>query len=312
MNESERIAAIVGPTASGKTAAVVALREQFGLPIEAVNIDALQIYRQFNAGTAKPDAAERAAVPTWLLDIADPTEAWHAARHMVLADQAIADIRGRGAWPVVVGGTGLYLRALLRGLADIPEVPAILRQQLATEWQQRGGAALHAELAIADPAYAAITPAQNRQRVLRALEVWRATGRPFSAWHGDHAGQADRYACLLTVLDPPRDVLQDRIDARAKAMAEPLLAEVQALLAGGLSPEAPAMQAIGYRQAATALAAGTSRAEFTDELLRAHRQYGKRQGTWFRRENAQLRLESATGEDLQRLAVALRAWFDPK
>lgn len=306
---ARRIAALAGPTAAGKTAAVVALRQRFGLPLEVVNFDALQVYRRLDAGTAKPTAEERAAVPTWLVDAIEPTEAWNAARHAELADAAIAAVIERGAWPVLVGGTGLYLRSLLRGLAAIPEVPPTVRAQLAAEHGQRGADALHAELVAVDPDYAAVTPPQNRQRVLRALEVWRATGRPFSHYHAEHARQPDRYARFLAVLDPPRAVLQARIEARAAAMAAPLLAEVSALLATGLPPDAPAMQAIGYRDAVRALEDSMPAQLFAKHLARAHHDYAKRQATWFRKEPAQLRLETGDDAALQGLADALRAWF---
>lgn len=302
-----RIAAIAGPTASGKTAVVVALRQRYGLPVEAVNFDSLQVYRQLEAGTAKPTALERAAVPTWLLDVVEPTESWNAAKHQVLADAVIAEVTSRGAWPVLVGGTGLYLRAIVRGMAPIPEVPRAVRDQLAREFEQRGPDALHAELRAVDPDYANATPARNRQRVLRALEVWRATGRAFSDFHQEHKRLPDRYTPHLTVLAPDLAVLHARIGDRARAMAAPLLAEVQALLAAGLDPQAPAMQAIGYREAVHALQHDTALAQFTEQLTTAHRQYAKRQTTWFAKEHAQVRL-SAT-DDLDALAAALHAWF---
>lgn len=301
-----RCAAICGPTAAGKTAAVVALRRDHGLPIEAVNFDALQVYRQLQAGTAKPSAADLAAVPYHLIDCADPTEAMNAARWAKLADEVLGQIRDRGRWPVLVGGTGLYLRALLRGLADIPPVPDSIRQALAEQWHARGPQALHAELAAVDPRYAAMTPAQNRQRVLRALEVWQATGRPFSAWHDDHAAAGDRHKCWITLLDPPRQELHERIGQRAQAMALPLLTEVDALLAGGLPVDAPAMQALGYREAAHAVAEGWNLAHFAQGLAGAHRSYGKKQATWFRAQQVQRHLPHA---DLPLMAADLRAWF---
>ncbi len=307
--EDLRIAALAGPTASGKTAAVVALRQRFGLPLEVVNFDALQVYRRLDAGTAKPSPEERAAVPTWLVDAIEPTEAWNAARHAERADATIAAVLQRGAWPVLVGGTGLYLRSLLRGLAAIPEVPATVRAELAAEHARRGAQAMHAELSAIDPAYAAGTPPQNRQRVLRALEVWRATGRPFSHFHAEHARLPDRYACFLAVLEPPRAVLHARIEARAAVMAGPLLAEVAALLAAGLPPDAPAMQAIGYREAVHALEVQMPAALFAKLLTQAHQDYAKRQATWFRKEAAQFRLETGDDAALQALAEGLRAWF---
>jgi tRNA dimethylallyltransferase len=274
-----------------------------------VNFDALQVYRRLEAGTAKPTPEERALVPTWLLDVADPTEAWNAAKHQVLADQAIAEVQSRGQWPVLVGGTGLYLRAILRGLADIPEVPAAVRAQLAVEHAERGAYALHAELHAIDPVYAAMTPPQNRQRVLRALEVYRATGRAFSHYHAQHAALPDRHACLLTVLEPPRALLHARIEARALVMAGPLLAEVQGLLQQGVDRDAPAMQAIGYREAVDAVRSDTPVQEFAQQLTAAHKQYAKRQATWFAKEDAQIRLVTTDDAALARLAERWHAWF---
>ena len=308
--QATRVAALVGATGSGKTALAIALRQRHGLPIEAINLDALQVYRRLAAGTAKPDAAERAALPYHLLDCAEPTEAMNAAHFAALADAAIAEVHSRGAWPLLVGGTGLYLRAVLRGMAEIPEVAPELREQLAQEWQERGAHKLHTELASVDPVYAASVPAANRQRVLRALEVWRATGRPFSQWHQEHAAQPDRYQALITVLEPPADVLRARIEARARAMAAPLLAEVAALLSGdaALAPDAPAMQALGYRDAVAVLRGDQPAEDFADRLAHAHWLYARRQGTWFRALDAQLRLRGEA-DDAQRFAAALTAVF---
>lgn len=309
MTPPGRIAALVGPTASGKTALAVALRRDHGLPVEAINVDALQVYRRLEAGTARPTAAERAALPYHLVDVAEPTEAMDAARYLALADAALAEVAGRGAWPLLVGGTGLYLRAVLRGLAAVPPVPAALRQAMAEAWNERGSKALHAELSAADPVYAAATPPQNRQRVLRALEVWHASGRPFSSYHADHAALPDRYTCWIAVLAPDPATRTERIDARAEAMAGPLLAELAQLLAEGVPLTAPAMLALGYREAAAALESGTSTAEFAGILAQAHRQYAKKQATWFRGIQAQRRLPDASPESVALLATDMKAWF---
>jgi len=305
-----RVAALIGATASGKTATAIALRRDHGLPIEAINLDALQIYRRLSAGTAKPDAGERAALPYHLIDCAEPTEAMNAARFAALADAAIADVHGRGAWPLLVGGTGLYLRAVLQGMAEIPQVACEVRVRLAQEWQERGQAKLHAELAAVDPAYAARTPAANRQRVLRALEVWRATGRPFSQWHQEHAQQPDRYVWLCGVLQPPEAELRARIAQRAAAMAAPLLAEVAELLSGscGLSPQAPAMQALGYRDAVAVLRGDQPADGFAARLAHAHWLYARRQRTWFRSLDAQIRLRGDPS-DIASFSTLLRTFF---
>lgn len=307
-----KIAAIVGPTASGKTALAVALAVEHGLPIEVVSVDALQLYQRLDAGTAKPTVAERAAVPMHLIDLLPPTEAMHAARWAQAAEVVLGEIVQRGHWPVLVGGTGLYLRALLRGLAAIPEVPAAVREALADEWQERGSTAMWRELEERDPVYAAATPAQNRQRVLRALEVARHTGRAFSAWHAEHAALPDRHEALVIALDPPTTERSARIAQRARQMAPQLLAEVAQLHAEGLRPEAPGLQAIGYREAwARVQAAPADLAHgrpFADVLIAAHQAYAKKQATWFRSLNAQMRLERA---DAVAVADALATWFRP-
>ncbi len=301
-----RIAALCGPTASGKTALTVALRAR-GLPVEVVSCDALQVYRQLQAGTAKPNAAERAAVPTHLVDIADPTEAMTAGRWAELATAAIADIGARGAWPLVVGGTGLYYRALVRGLAQIPQTDPALRAQLQDRWSTAGAEALHAELAVVDPQYAAATPVANRQRVLRALEVAVATGISLSGWHA--RTPPPRFAVWLAVLEPDASRHAQLVEHRARAMAAPLLAEVAALLAQGIAPTAPAMQALGYRDAAQVHTAGADAPMFADRLARDHAQYAKRQRTWFRSEAANLRLDPEADGAVARIATELAAWF---
>lgn len=305
-----KIAAIVGPTASGKTALAVALAVEHGLPVEVVSVDALQLYKRLDAGTAKPTSAERAAVPMHLIDLLPPTEAMHAARWAQAAEAVLEEIAERGHWPLLVGGTGLYLRALLRGLAAIPEVPAAVREALAQEWQERGSTAMWRELQECDPVYAAATPAQNRQRVLRALEVARHTGRAFSAWHQEHAAQPDRHQALVIALDPPTAERNARIAERAVHMAPLLLTEVSELQQEGLPREAPGLQAIGYREAWARVQAEPADAAhgrpFADVLIAAHQAYAKKQATWFRSLDAQMRLESA---DSAAVAAAVDAWF---
>lgn len=304
-----KIAAICGPTASGKTALAVALRRDFGLPVEMLSVDALQVYQRLEAGTAKPTADERAAIPTHLVDIVPPEAAMNAALWVAHAERAIADVQARGAWPLLVGGTGLYLRALLRGLAAIPDVPDALRAALAEEYATRGADALWTELNAVDPDYAARTPPQNRQRLLRALEVYRHTGQPFSTFHAAHQALADRHACFAISLEPPRDLLHARIRARALCMAEPLLREVAALRAEGMQQSAPGLQAIGYRDAWLATDDPALVAGFDERLVTAHQVYAKKQATWFRNHPMDLRL---VDNDVARAAEVLRAWFTPQ
>ena len=306
-----RVAALLGPTASGKTAAALALRAA-GLAVEAVGCDALQLVRRLDAATAKPDADERRRLPHHLIDVADPIEKLSAGRYVAFADAACEYIIARGGWPLLVGGTGLYHRAFVRGLAQIPPVPAALRDDLSHEYASRGAEFMHGELAAVDPDYAALTPANNRQRVLRALEVFRATGRPLSHWHADHAAAAPRVQCFTVVLEPERAWLVERIDRRASAMVEPLLAEVRELLAAGLPLSSPGLQAIGYRDAAAVIAGTAPLAGFGDRLAAAHRLYARRQATWFRKTPAEVRLGRTDDAALEHLASALRAWFAPR
>lgn len=269
-------------------------------------VDALQVYRQLEAGTAKPTLPERQQIPTHLLDLAEPDQTVNAALWAQHADLAIAEVHARGQWPLLVGGTGLYLRALQRGLAEIPPIPEALRANLADEYRDRGEDALWQELHAVDPAYAQKTPPQNRQRLLRALEVFRHTGRTFSDFHREHQQKPSRHQLFLVLLDPPRQLLHARIDARAAEMAAPLLAEVAELRAQGLTRDLPAFQALGYREAWHALENHESTEEFAHNLALAHRNYAKKQATWFRGETADLRLPTA---DPAAVAAALRAWF---
>jgi tRNA dimethylallyltransferase len=281
-----------------------------GLPIEIVNADALQVYRGLDAATAKPAAADRASVPCHLVDWLDATEACSAGRWVEAATAAIHDVTARGNWPLVVGGTGLYLRALTVGLAQIPPPDPVLRQKLARLWQQGQGPALHAELAAVDPAYAARTPASNRQRVVRALEVWRQTGRTFSEWHATTQPPL-ALATWTCVVDPDAEAHRQIVAARARGMAGPLLAEVQALIESGLLKDAPGLQALGYRDAVACLDEGRADAEtaLADRLAALHVQYARRQRTWFKAVPAQLRLAALDEIGLETLATGLRAWF---
>lgn len=309
ISDQPSVFAIGGPTASGKTALAVALARS-GLPVDIVNFDASQLYRGLDAATAKPTPEERAAAPFHLIDVLDPSEAAAAG---TWADQALpllVELRARGRWPVLVGGTGLYLRALRRGLAPIPPVDPRIRQAVLADLAERGALALHAELAAVDPAYAASTPAANRQRVCRALEVYRATGIAFSQWHDQHRRQPDRVAAFTTALTPQKPWLHQRISLRAEAMVAPLLAEVAQLLAAGVPVDAPGMQALGYRDAARVVQGQMQASELPPRLLADHLAYAKRQMTWFAAEPAELRLDPAAPDSTDQLRAAVIAWFD--
>ncbi len=306
-----RIAALVGPTASGKTALAVRLADR-GLPVEVVCCDALQVVRGLDAATAKPSAAERASVRHHLLDLVGVDERMTAGRWAAHATAAIADITERGRWPLVVGGTGLYLRALVEGLVAIPPVPSDLRRALNEEWSERGAAAMHAELSRVDARYAARTPATNRQRVVRALEVWRATGRSFSDWHDSAPAAVPCFDLAVAVLEPERVALHGAIERRAAAMVAPLVAEVRQLLTAGVSAQAPGMQAIGYRDAVEVVLGTADEANLAGLVAAAHRRYAKRQITWFRRLTPRWRLDAHDPAAAALLAEGLQGHFGAK
>lgn len=310
-----QVASVLGPTAAGKTALAVALR-QAGLPVEVVCCDGPQMVRGVDAATAKPTAAERAAVPHHLVDVWPLDLALSAGHYVTLATAAIAEIHARGGWPLLVGGTGLYHRALCRGLAPIPEVPATLRAALGAEAHVRGLQALWEELARVDPDYAANTPPNNRQRVLRALEVWRHTGQSFSAWHGQPTTPHVRSFDI--VLQPARQAWEARLARRAFAMVEPLLVEAACLRDAGVEVDAPGLAALGYRDAYAVLAAAggsvahvatTERDALADALLRSHRRYAKRQRTFFASLVSPLVLDPEAADCVDLAAAALRRLF---
>jgi len=273
---------LMGPTASGKTALAVSLVERF--PLEIISVDSALVYRGMNIGTAKPDAATLARAPHHLLDIRDPTESYSAAAFCTDAQRLMADITARGKVPLLVGGTMLYFRALLQGLDDLPRADPALRKKQEIEAASRGWPALHAELAQVDPVTAQRLSPNDSQRIGRALEIYQLTGKPMSALL-DQAQTALPYRVLQLALIPSdRAVLHQRIAMRFDAMlAEGLLEEVAALRKTyALTPDLPAMRAVGYRQAWAFLEGEIDRAGLREQGLAATRQLAKRQLTWLR------------------------------
>jgi tRNA dimethylallyltransferase len=271
-----------GPTASGKSALALALAARF--PFEIVNADSLQVYRGMDIGSAKPSPEERAQVPHHLVDVADPDEAYNAGRFVAEADAAIAGIRSRGRIPLVVGGTGMYIRSLLRGLDDLPADEGV-RKTLAGRWDAEGGGALYAELLRDDPASAARIHPSDRLRVLRALEIAAVAGKPASALRSRWSIDVPRHPHLFLALNPDRQRLFARIDGRVDEMfRRGLLDEVRGLLASGYGPSLKPMGALGYRHAVAHLLWGVSLAEAVEGMKRDTRQYAKRQGTWIAKE----------------------------
>jgi tRNA dimethylallyltransferase len=288
------------PTASGKSSAALELAERF--PLEIVTADAMQVYRGMDIGTAKPDARERARVPHHLLDLVSPAEPFSVADWVEQAERVIDDVLGRGRVPLAVGGTGFYLRALAGGLPTVPRADAGVQEGLWRELAERGLAELEAELAGVSPADAERAQ-RNPRRIVRALEIVRRTGRPPS----DYPRRPPRFACSLAVLEPPLDALRPRIEARCEQMfAAGLVAEVERLLER-YPTQLTAMQAIGYKEVAEALTAGTGVDGAREAVLSATLRYARRQLTWFRRQPADLRLPQLAEAALPRLAE----WLEP-
>jgi tRNA dimethylallyltransferase len=272
---------IAGPTAAGKSALALALAERTGG--EILSADSQAVYRYFDLGTAKPDAAALARVRHHLVSVIDPQEQFTAARFQSLADAAVADVASRGKRVLVVGGTGLYVRALLHGLSDTPPDPEV-RARLEEEARRIGPEELHARLAGVDPASAARIAVPDVLRVVRALEIHAVTGQPASAAHRRHAFAPERYPCTLWFLDPPREALAEAIARRTRALfAGGLLDEVRGLVARGYR-DAPAMGSVGYRQALAVVEGRMTAAAAEAETAQETRAYAKRQRTWFRRE----------------------------
>ena len=282
--------AIMGPTASGKTAFALACAERFDG--EIVSVDSALVYRGLDIGAAKPTAEEQARVPHHLIDVRDPWQPYSAAEFAIDARRAVDGILARGRMPVLAGGTGLYFRALLQGLAPMPDADPAIRAAIEAEARERGWSALHADLARIDPAAAARIHATDPQRIQRALEVHRASGRPISEWQAQAPRDRLPVRVLKLVLAPPdRAVLHARIEHRFDAMlAAGFLDEVRRLralpqLQAVAKPlDLPAIRAVGYRQAWEHLDGGTTATEFRDRGVHATRQLAKRQLTWLRGE----------------------------
>ncbi len=285
-----RAIALMGPTASGKTATALELAERLGG--EIVSVDSALVYRGLDIGAAKPDAAERARAPHHLLDLRDPWESYSAAEFANDARRALDDIVARGRMPILAGGTGLYFRALLEGLSPMPEADPQLRAEISAEAERAGWPAMHAQLTQVDPKAAARIHATDPQRIQRALEVFRLTGKPISAWQAAHGAQRPPLRVLKLVLSPAdRAVLHLRIELRFDQMvAQGFLDEVRRLralpelMAAPAPLDLPAIRAVGYRQAWQYLDGEGGAAEFRDRAIFATRQLAKRQLTWLRGE----------------------------
>jgi tRNA dimethylallyltransferase len=280
---------LAGPTACGKTAAALALAAH--IPLEIISVDSALIYQGMDIGTAKPSAAELAQVPHHLIDIIDPADSYNAARFVADTERLVSEIRARGRTPLLVGGTMLYVKALLDGLDELPPSDPAVRAKLDEAFARDGSPAMHARLAKVDPITAARLAPGDTQRIQRALEVWHSTGRPLSSFHQRSAqARAPRPARLVSLEPQDRAWLHHRIALRfEQMMAQGFIDEVQRLRArGDLHSGLPSIRCVGYRQVWEALDAGADlnqpavRAQVMERGIAATRQLAKRQITWLR------------------------------
>ena len=274
---------IVGPTASGKSDLALGLAVRLGGQI--ISADSMQVYRGLDIGTAKPPESAQRLVPHHLIDIAEPGQDFSMGEFVRLARGAVEAISAQGQLPIVVGGTGLYVRALLRGIFEAPGRDERLRRRLRGIAQRRGLEALHRMLARVDPDTASRLPSSDPQRIVRALEVYVLTRRPLSAHFREGGFGPELYRNVKLGIDLPRGVLYQRIDERVGRFArEGLIEEVRRLLGSGCPVEANAFKALGYREALEVLEGRLSEGEALELIRRNTRRYAKRQLTWFRRE----------------------------
>ena len=275
---------ILGPTASGKTALTLALAQQ--QPIEIISVDSALVYRGMDIGTAKPSRAEQAICPHHLIDIIEPTEAYSAAQFAADAQRLIHEIHARGRLPVLVGGTMLYVKALLEPLTELPESDAQIRAQIDAQAADLGWPAMHAQLAQIDPITAARIEPNDAQRINRALEIFRISGKPMAEWLAEDTTTHElSFKPILTALIPePRAILHERINQRFVTMLnEGFLDEMRTLRArGDLHLGLPSMRCVGYRQAWEHLDGAYGYDELIEKGQAATRQLAKRQMTWIR------------------------------
>ena len=288
---------IGGPSASGKSALALRLAEALGG--EIINADSMQLYRELPLLTAQPDAAARTRAPHRLYGVLAAADPASVGRWLTLAGEAIAQCVAAGRRPIVVGGTGLYLSALLHGLAPVPEVSPAVRAAAAEQLARLGPEGLHAELARRDPAMAARLRPSDRQRLLRAWEVLSATGRSLALWQAEPAWRVALPAPVRGLaLVPPRRALHERIGRRLEAMIEAgALAELAALRATRPAPELPLLRAVGVAELLAHLEGRLTRAEALERALLRTRQYAKRQVTWLRHQLPELPPLAAFGDD---------------
>ncbi|KAB7738960.1 tRNA (adenosine(37)-N6)-dimethylallyltransferase MiaA [Parvibaculum sedimenti] len=297
---------IAGPTASGKSALALGLAERLGG--EIVNADSMQIYRELRVLTARPSAAEEARVPHHLYGVISGAELCSAGRWSRMAIEAIADIEARGHVPIVVGGTGLYFKALIEGFSPIPDVPDAVREAARSEVEAAGDEA-HALLAAVDPALAEVIRPSDRQRIARGIEVARATGRPLSAWQKQPREPLLAGSIAKIVLAPDRAWLRARCDARFETMVqEGAIEEARALAAMHLAPELPVMKALGLRPLIDYVSGKIELSEAVTLGQAETRAYAKRQETWFKTQ--MITWQRFSEQDSERLLAKIFSFID--
>lgn len=283
MNAVPRLIVVLGPTASGKSSLGIALAEKLGG--EILVCDSTQVYRHFNIGTAKVPRAEQRGIPHHLVDLVEPVAVFTAGEFRGLAIETLADVTSRSKLPILTAGTGLYLRALLEGLADAPTRSEELRERLRRKASQRGDEYLHRLLARLDRESAARIAPRDTQKIIRALEMRLLTGRPVGEIHRRGRSALAGYAITKIGLNPPREALYESINARVEDMlAAGWLGEARSLIASGIPADAKPFQFIGYSELRGHLEGRASLPGAIEQIQRATRQFAKRQITWFRRE----------------------------
>lgn len=302
---------LAGPTASGKTAAALALAQ--ALPIEIVSVDSALVYRGMDIGTAKPSPAEQALVPHHLIDIRDPTDSYNAGAFVRDATRLVAEIRARGRLPVLAGGTMLYFNALIHGIDDMPSAAPELRERIEQEAAELGWPAMHGQLGQVDPVTAARLAPNDSQRIQRALEVWHASGRPLSSFHAERPATTATQPVALISLEPrERAWLHERIAQRFDAMlAAGFVDEVAALRErGDLKPDLPSMRCVGYRQVWEALDRLWPMDELRERGIAATRQLAKRQITWLRSMPQRTVIDAADDDAAGQVVRRVNEWLD--
>jgi len=280
-NLKPKVIVVCGPTASGKTAFAIELAE--ALNGEIISADSMQVYRYMDIGTAKPTAEERLRIPHHMIDVVDPDEPFDAEKYTAMARGAIAGTRTRNLIPFVAGGTGLYIKALVHGLFQLPPMDTEIRVQLKAEAEALGIHSLYQRLTRLDPESAARIHRNDTYRILRALEVYELTGRPLSEFQHTHRFGDSPFDVLKIGLRMEREILYQRIDRRVDAMVDAgLVEEVKGLLDRGYTADLKSMQSIGYRHMGDYLQGRTPWDEAVRTLKRDTRRFAKRQMTWFR------------------------------